>query len=175
DARAREFETQAAELKAFKDTQAAAQADPLAFFERLTGINEDGILDLVVKNRAKPTPTAEDRVAALERQLQERDQRAQQEAQQARLSAWRDSVVQTVTAAGEKYDLVNSLGQHDLVIETITTYARQYGKVIDPDVAAAQVEKYLEAGLAKAKKYGPRASAAPAVKPAAAAKPRPTP
>jgi hypothetical protein len=87
------------------------------------------------------------------------------QAQQDQLVAnWRNGIVGEVKAGGEKYDLVNSLDMQDAVIEAITQYhIKHNGAVLPVDIAAAHVEKALEASLSKSKKFGARGAVKPAV------------
>lgn len=146
-------EGSAAGVEALK---ARAKSDPLAVMAEL-GADVDGLLDAVIANGKKPEPTASDEVAALKRRLDEKEAADKNAAELAKYNTWRDGVVSKVTAAGEKYDLVNSLpGQHETVVQTILAYHQQYGEILDVDTAAAYVEKDLAAALGKSKKYGTR-------------------
>lgn len=95
----------------------------------------------------------------------ERDaERAQAAAdkQAARVAEWQRQVIAEVEKAGDKFDLVNSLGHHDAVIETIVQYHQKYnGAVLPVEVAAQAVEQRLAAGLGKSKKFGPREAVKP--------------
>lgn len=83
------------------------------------------------------------------------DRTAREQAQQ--VESWKQSIRQAVSVGGDAYDLVNSLGQHEAVIQTITDYYAKYnGAILDVDTAAQAVEGILEQGVAKSKKFGKR-------------------
>ncbi len=111
-------------------------------------------LDAVVASEKSP---AEREVEKLRREVEAERQRIAQAQQDQLVANWRAGIVRQVEAAGEKYDLTNALGMQDAVVEAITQYHIKYnGAVLPTDVAAAQVEKTLEASLAKSKKFSQR-------------------
>lgn len=139
--------------RAFDDLRSRLTSDPLAVLEAF-GIPEDAIIQRIV-GRGKP-PTSDERVAQLEARLEKEAKERQAAEQQRTIDNWKAGIVAHVQRAGERYDLVNALGMHDLVTETIVAYHRQYGEIVDADTAAAQVEQHLAGNLGKSKKFGQR-------------------
>jgi hypothetical protein len=122
----------------------------------------DKALDGVIASEKSP---AEREIEKLRRDLDGEKQRVAQEKQDQLVANWRNGIVREVEAGGDKYDLTNALGMQEAVIETITQYhIKHNGAVLSVDIAAAQVEKTLEAGLSKSKKFGAREAVKPAVK-----------
>jgi hypothetical protein len=111
-------------------------------------------LDGVIATEKSP---AEREVARMRAELDKEraDRTAREQAQQ--VESWKQSIRQTVTAGGDAFDLVNSLGQHEAVIQTITDYYAKYnGAILDVETAAQTIENLLEQGVAKSKKFGKR-------------------
>jgi hypothetical protein len=111
-------------------------------------------LDGVIATEKSP---AEREVLRMRAELdkERNDRAAREQAQQ--VESWKQSIRQAVSAGGDAYDLVNSLGQHEAVIQTITDYYAKYnGAILDVETAAQAVEGILEQGVAKSKKFGKR-------------------
>lgn len=141
--------------QAFDQVLARLRTDPASVIRELGGDElTNKLLDGIVASEKSP---AEREVEKLKADLQRRDDEAKAAQQQAQIQTWRDGVKSTVIAAGERFDLVNSLDQHDAVIETITAYYQKYnGAVLPVEDAAQVVEDVLAKGLAKSKKFGAR-------------------
>lgn len=130
------------------------------------------LLDDIVALEKSP---AERRLDAMDRERKADLEKAQQAEQQRTVAAWQRSVVDKVTEGGEKFDLVNTLGQQAVVVEMITQhYVSHNGEILDVDIAARALEETLAGNLSKSKKFGPR-GAAPAEKPPATAPSKGTP
>lgn len=130
------------------------------------------LLDDIVALEKSP---AERRLDAMDRERKADLEQAATAEQQRVVAAWQRSVVDKVTEGGEKFDLVNALGQQAVVVEMITQhYVSHNGEILDVDVAARALEETLAGNLSKSKKFGPR-GAAPAVKPPATAPSKGTP
>lgn len=132
------------------------RTEPIGVIRELGGdelVNK--LLDGVIESEKSP---AEREVAKLKAELA-RDKAALAEREQLQqIENWKAGVRQAVSGAGEAYDLVNSLGQQDAVIQVITDYFAKYqGAVLSVEDAAAAVEQTLAKGLEKSKKFGPRA------------------
>lgn len=134
--------------------------DPIGLLREAGGddlINK--ALDGVIASEKSP---AEREVEKMRLELAKRDADVKQRETQQAVSSWKAGIVSAVQAAGEKYDLVNALGQQEAVIETITQYHIKYnGAVLPTDVAAQAVEDALAKGLEKSKKFGARGAVKP--------------
>jgi hypothetical protein len=124
---------------------------------------------------------AEREVAKMRRELAERDARERQAAAERQATEWRQGVQRQVEAAGEKFDLVNSLGLHSQVIDVMTGYYERHserdgaGNVTKPailnwETAAQWVEDHHAQRLEASKRYGKRAPASQVTPPATATK-----
>src|SRR3954470_3308361 len=157
------------EAEAFRSKAASFDAvvkrlheDPIGLLREAGGddlINK--ALDGVIASEKSP---AEREVEKLRNDLAKRDADAKARETNQLVSNWRAGIVRDVQAAGDKYDLVNALGQQEAVIEAITQYHIKYnGAVLPTDVAAQAVEDALAKGLEKSKKFGARGAVKPPV------------
>lgn len=167
-----ELQTKLAEVKKFEQLRQAAKSNPLAVMEEL-GLTYDELTNFVI-NGAQPVNEVK---AELERFKAEQveDKRKSVEAEKARIDAEDKEVIQAfnqevtefVKQAGEKFELVNHFGQHQLVIDVIEENYKQNGRVINKEEAADIVEEYLLGEVEKAtktKKWLARQQPVPAVK-----------
>lgn len=143
------------ENKTFREfVQQLRDGDPVAL-RRVGFASTKEFLDKVVAHGGEPAaPTADERVAALER---ERDE-ARAKAQQAEVTAAIDASKKAVFTALDKddrFDLVRSDLGHDLLWKEIEGYFAQYGECPDEAVIeiAVAVESHLEAQVAKSKRF----------------------
>ncbi len=109
------------------------------------------------------SPTADDRVAAIEKRLKD-DQDARSAAEKAAtVTAAKAQIAEEIKAAGDTYELINATGNHDLVWEAMQAYFDEHGSAPAPADVAAAVEKHLEEELlekaAKSKKFQARVGA----------------
>ncbi len=150
--RAKAFEQKAG---AYDNLVERLRADPAKLVHEAGGeelVNK--LLDGIVAMEKSP---AEREVQRMRAELEARDKATKEAEQRAQVEAWK-SGVRTAVASNESFDLVNALGQHDAVIQTIEDYYVKYGGAILPVEDAAQaVEDILARGLAKSKKFGARA------------------
>jgi len=143
------------------------EADPAGFMlKHADQATIDKLLAGVVAMEKSPAERRLDEFEA--RQKREREL-AEQETQTRTVTEWKGNIARHVQAAGEKYDLINSLGRHDQVVQVITDYTVQNSvkdakgniiKFCEPlnwDVAAQAVEETLEKTLEKnSKRWGKR-------------------
>jgi hypothetical protein len=148
--------------EAFDNVVKRLHEDPIGLLREAGGdalINK--ALDGVIASEKSP---AEREVEKLRREVEGERQRLAQAQQDQLVANWRHGIVTEVKTGGEKYDLVNSLDLQDAVVEAITQYhIKHNGAVLPVDVAAAHVEKTLEAALSKSKKFGARGAVKPPV------------
>jgi hypothetical protein len=169
------------------------QDDPAGLIEELEAQGLKGLGDKVLQSFIdKEKSPAEREVLKMRRELAERDAREQQaqkdrqaaadrDARERQVAEWRDGVKKQVEAAGEEYDLVNSLDLHGQVIDVMVGYYEQHsdrdadGNVTKPAVldwkaAAKMVEDHHAVKLNGSKRYGKRAPVSQVSPPATAAK-----
>jgi hypothetical protein len=161
---------------------AKLKSDPASALIELGG---EALVDTVIDAIADLSkPSAEREVAKLRKELKDRQEaelKAKTEADQRdAIARWQKGITDEVIAAGEKFDLVNSLGAaaHATVIEMITQHYAATKQTLTASQAAAKLEAFYESALGKSKKFGPRgaqaaAPAAPKPAPGSAAKPAP--
>jgi hypothetical protein len=155
-AKQKEFETANARLQAIEDAKASGKP---ALALKALGFDDAKIADLLV-NGGEP----EDKVTKLEQQLAEMSQKlgdyqkrfdtAQSEreqelskAKESELTAQRKAFVDRYHAQEDKYPLLASTQNGALILAEINRHHEETGEVIDPDEAAARVEKHLAANV----------------------------
>lgn len=161
---------------------AALESDPAGALEQLEAAGlkdlQNNVLQGFIDREKSP---AEREVAKMRRELTERDAREAAAQRERTAAEWRDGVRKQVEAAGETFDLVNSLGLHAQVIDVITGYFERHserdgnGNVTKPAIldwqdAAKLVEDHHAERLNGSKRYGKRAPASQASTPATASK-----
>lgn len=138
--------------------------DPRAVLVELGGEPlVDAFLNATVAAEKSP---AEREIAKLRQEIEARDRQNQQNEQTRAIQEWRAGVVRTVEAGGEAYDLINSLGQHEAVIDVMGAYYQKYQTALPVELAAQAVEKTLSDGLSKSKRFGQTQPVKPASLPA---------
>jgi hypothetical protein len=141
------------------EKQAAVQNlldDPLAYLEKL-GVTYDTLTEQLLNNKKPPADLKHrsemkkqsDALEALKKDIADKEAARAAAETGARVQQFKAQLVADVTSAGEKYELVNALGEHDMVFDLIDAYAVKHGKILPTEEAAAQVEAHLEERLAK--------------------------
>jgi hypothetical protein len=171
---ARDALAQAQGLREKADRFAEFEKDPVAFF--LANPDAEQLNKLLAGITALEKSPAERRLDEIEaRQKREREQ-SERDTQVKKAQEWREGIAKNIRDAGERFDLVNSLGLHGDVINVMTAYYEKHskrdekGNVIEPailpwETAAEAVENTRAEWLDKnSKRYGKRtpAAAAPA-------------
>jgi hypothetical protein len=146
------------------------ERDPVAYF--LANPNGEQINKLLQGIQGLEKSPAERRLDEIEaRQKRERDE-GEHASKLRKVEEWRDGIAKNVRDAGERFDLVNTLGLHGNVIDVITAYYEKHstrddkGNVIEPailpwETAAEAVENTRSEWLDKnSKRYGKRTPAA---------------
>ncbi len=126
------------------------------------------LIDATVEGAKSP---AELEVQKLRREMEAEKARTKQAEETAMVQRHIRLVTDEVTKAGEKFDLVNSLGEHDAVYQLIVRYNAKHGHLLPVEDAAEIIEKGLAERLSKSKKFGARE----AVKPPQASTGKPPP
>lgn len=150
--RERAIEEREKKLTEAKNTSEALEqeflADPLTFI-RKRGYDYEKLTELVVSGK-KPAGT-DPETQRLQKELDKlkadqvrRDQESVQRENQAQISQFRADVKELVVTGGEKYELINALGEHQMVEDVIIQYAKETGEVADYELAAEYVEAELE-------------------------------
>lgn len=145
--------------------------NPKAFLAR-HGKSIDDVIDAsLAEGKAPEAPAADDRLTALERRIQEREEAEIAHRQQTAIEG-RKAEIHREVAASAKFPLINEAKRQQDVTDFMIEYHSIHGKSISWDKAAAAVESDLTGlGIAAAKKLGWTAPAKAA--PAAAPKDRP--
>ena len=155
--RQREMTNKQQELKAIEErlspvqsALANAKQNPMAVLEA-AGISYEDLTHYILNEGKEATP--DDRVAALEKRIEEKE-KAEQEARtqseaarvESTLAEFKESISTAARADPVAYELVNSVGQYgtDLVFEVVSEYYDTNKQVLPLETALQAVEAYLE-------------------------------
>jgi hypothetical protein len=145
--------------KAFDNVRKRIHEDPYGLLMEAGG--EALVSKLLEQTVASEKSPAEQRVERLERELREKEARAKQAEEAAMVQRHQQLIKSEVEKAGEKFDLVNSLGEHDAVYQLIIAYHAKHNHLLPVEDAAEIVEKGLTERLSKSKKFGAREAVKP--------------
>ncbi len=158
-----------------------AKTNPAAALRELQ-IDYSALTDSVLAEGKEPT--ADDRVAQLEKWKQEREEceaKAAADAQardvDTKIAAWCEGITKEVTSAGDKFECINAQGKHSDVTDLIENYFEVHKAILPWDQAAEYVEAHLEAEARKVlglKKFAPKSAPVSEQKPGAQATSSPT-
>ncbi len=140
-------------LDAWERAKKEASDDPGAALESL-GLTYEKVTDWILADRPKKDPTVknlEERLATVEKREAEAKAQAEQLAKQAHIDNFKRDQIDAVKSAGDKYELVNQLGRHDLVFEVTQEYIQTHKRIPSHDEAAQMVEDYLLSEVTKFK------------------------
>lgn len=133
---------------------AAAKKTPLKALEAMGLTYEE--LSMAQLNDGKPSAdlaarVAEERVAALEKRIEDDKKAAEQKASEANkvreqqlVATWHSNVQKQVASAGEKYEMINALGYAAEVGKMVEEHYDSTGEEVPWTVAAERLEKYLQ-------------------------------
>lgn len=146
--------------KAFDDVRRRIHEDPVGLLREAGG---EELINKVLDHLGQATLSpAEQEVQKLRKELDADKARIKQQQDQQLINDHKRSIAEEVSKAGETYDLVNSLGEHEAVYDVILGYHSKYGTVLPVAVAAQDIEDGLQARLGKSKKFGARGAVTPA-------------
>lgn len=140
---------QKAEFEEWKRSVATAKADPESYLRRANLTYAD--LTQFYLNGAKPQEAKPDEAAVIKAELAElkkwreaqEETRRQQEAQAQRQTALTE-LSKELSAAGEKYELIQTRGAQEMVLERMSQMYQETGEVPDWSAAADEIETALE-------------------------------
>lgn len=164
---AREQSTAAAFIAEFLKSPKAALAKH--------GKSIDDVIDASLAEGAAPAaPVEEDRLTALEKRIEAREQAEKQARHDAMVANRKAEIHRDVIAAAAKFPVLAEVKRPDLVTDFMQGYYEAHGKPCTWEFAAAKLESDLTGtGIAAAKKLGwaPPAKATPAAAAPAAERP----
>lgn len=149
--------------RAFDEFSRLLDTDPAAAFAAL-GKDPNKVYQATIDKGSPPAVTPESEIADLKRWRDEREAREAQQARDANLTAQRADVQRSITAAGDKFELINAQGEHGLVWDAMVAYYATHGTAPDPMDVAATVEEHLAEKAEKAlatKRFATRVNAQP--------------
>ena len=86
----------------------------------------------------------EEKIASLEKQTKEREERVKKELQEAQLKQFQEQIKAECLKAPDDFELVNVWGAHNLVYNVIQAHYDKTEEILPVSEAAKKVELYLE-------------------------------
>jgi len=153
--------------------QQLASGDPAALARVGFKSPRDYLDKVVAFGGERPAPTAEDRVAALEKKLGDREQARAQADATAKVEASKAAVFKAIDADTARFDLATTDVGHEMLWQAVEAYFDEHKECPDEAVyaLAEEVEKDLAAKLAKSKKFNGHSQPANKGTPAGTASP----
>jgi hypothetical protein len=145
--------------KAFDDVRRRIHEDPAGLLREAGG--EELVNKLLDQLGTQTLSPAEQEVAKLRKELDADKARVKAQEQEQLVANWKREIRAEVEKAGDTFDLVNSLGEHDAVVEVMTEYFAKYKANLPIAVAAQAIEEGLQQRLSKSKKFGARGAVTP--------------
>lgn len=166
--KAREADT---EYQSYMSSKKNAKENPLAYLQT-AGLSYEELTNYLISQVDSTKPlTADDKIAALEKRIEEDKQARVREAQekeqadlQAAVDQYKTNIKDHIDSDKDKYELIHANDGHDLVFEVAlahweNTGGAKGGEVMAYDKAAEAVEAYLEQQvrdkILKTKKFAP--------------------
>lgn len=154
-----QFEAERKRLQTYEEARQNAKKNPIAALEA-AGLSYD---DLVSAYMDDGKPTVEKNVESFKSEIStmkstiedmrqaalKKEQDALIEQNTSVIADFRNSVLNDVSTAKDKYPLINSLGRSQDVLAVIENHFSQTGQLIDHNEAASYVESYLSEELPK--------------------------
>jgi hypothetical protein len=162
----KEIEEKLSKIKQFELSRENIKKDPKGALESVGMTLEELIVaHLDQTDGKKPQgPTADEKIEALYKKLEEKEQaekdrelQAQKEAEAQAVENFKSEIKKTLTSDLDKYELINLYESFDDVFEVIEGYFEETGEILAVEKAAEHVENHLfeEAQkLKKSKKLG---------------------
>lgn len=85
-----------------------------------------------------------EKMKEIESKLNEKEEQEYQRQVEAQVASFKSDINEHINSAPEKYELINATDSQELVYQIIEDYYNEEGKVLDIEVAAAEVEEHLE-------------------------------
>ncbi len=141
-------------VEAYERAKKSAADDPGAALESL-GLTYEALTDWVLSDK-KPArdpevKTLTEKLEKLEKDAQDKEAALARANEERAVEDFKRGQVEAVKSAGDKYELVNQMGRHDLVFDVTQEYFKANGKVPAHDEAAQLVEDYLLSEITKYK------------------------
>lgn len=166
------FAGERAEVEAYRVAREKAKGDPIAALEHFGHTYEGATqymlndkhptADLGVKAVQGKLETLEQELARLREERSGEEKKRKDAEERATVAEFNKQIFDAVKAGGDKYELVNTLGQQELVSQLVQTHFEQTGALLLVDDAARMAESYLEEQFEKArstKKFAAKSAA----------------
>jgi len=167
------FKAESQGFKEFQQAKINAEKDPLAFLNS-GGITEDKVekfydaLTMHLLDGKSPANAKyrelESRIEQMSRDKKESEERSAAQSADSQKAHAERQVADKVREAGDKFELINTFGRHDLVCQEIVRHYKETNEELTIEAAADKIEKLLEAEADKAyqtKKYQAKYKSAP--------------
>ncbi len=153
----REGETKIKDIQSkyaeYEKAKKNAKDDPIAYLEA-SGLTYQELTERILEGKPKKDPALrelEERLAKVEQEKLDAIENSKKSEEEKQRTEYKLKQKEHIKAAGEKYELINSLDKYDLVFDTQVEYFHQNNKTLSHDEAADLVEKYLDTEIDKFK------------------------
>ena len=144
--RERALSEREARIKEFEGLMDLRQKDPKAFVEK-NGLSYEQLTDIYIGD-GKPTP--EHHISALEKKIQDLEERLNKDKQSSeeswandQINGFKRNIRGVIDQNGERFELIQAEGAHDLVFDVIQNYFKETKEVLPIHEAANFVEEQL--------------------------------
>ena len=146
----KEKETKLAE---YEQDRQLAEYDPLGFMGKY-GWTPERLTDHMIKTPGDPYQLKyQKKLEEMENRFKEFENKAVEEKRYKTYVDQLDTIKKYVESDRDKFELINEQGAHSQVFEVMAEYYNQYQERLSPEVAAEQVESYLEKQLERVVNY----------------------
>lgn len=139
----KERELKEKEAKLTPLEKARQEKSLLKTFESMGMTFEEAMNRAIEEVGGEKKPNIEEKIKTLEQRLLEKEKAEEEAVKRAQTDAFIQKTIDEVKAK-EEFELTNTLGNYNLVLDVMASYYDQYGTQLSADKAAVEVEKYLE-------------------------------
>lgn len=139
----KERELKEKEAKLTPLEKARQEKSLLKTFESMGMTFEEAMNRAIEEVGGEKKPNIEEKIKTLEQRLLEKEKAEEEAVKRAQTDAFIQKTIDDVKAK-EEFELTNTLGNYNLVLDVMASYYDQYGTQLSADKAAVEVEKYLE-------------------------------
>jgi len=144
--------------KRFEDSINDIKNNPLAALESVGLTFEDLAQAYLRSQDPEYVPTPEEKIKSLEERInakEEQEKKSKEEQERLALekeqeyinesiNSFKGQISEHIEAQGDRFELIIANDAKDMVYDVIESYYNEYNEVLDMDIAATQVEEYLE-------------------------------
>lgn len=137
----------------YEQDRELAQYDPLSFMSKY-GWTPEKLTDHMIKTPGDPYQLKyQKKLDEMENRFKELENKSMEEKRYKTYVEQLDTIKKYVESDRDRFELINEQNAHSQVFEVMAEYYNQYQERLSPEIAAEQVEKYLEKQLDRVVNY----------------------